>query len=298
MNIQLLNKIAKVGLDQLGDAYVVGEDVKNPDGIMDNVSKTLYIPLYGKAYVSRQGILLSDPKAEEIWQAEGFPLQGKAKSKWLAYYMGMRSAVFDAWLKNRMAQMPEAVVLHIGCGLDSRNLRVGAGKCWYDIDFPEVIEERKRFFNDEAGYHMLGADARDPEMLSAIPGGGTAIVVMEGISMYLQPEELSGLLQRLTKHFSRVFLLLDCYTRFAAKASKFKNPINTVGVTRVNGIDDPQILCGDTGFRFVAEHSMTPEKLVAQLPASEQRIFRTVYGGAAARGLYRMFELETADERQ
>ena len=34
MNIQLLNKIAKVGLDQLGDAYNVGEDIANPDGIM------------------------------------------------------------------------------------------------------------------------------------------------------------------------------------------------------------------------------------------------------------------------
>ena len=34
MNIQLLNKIAKVGLDQLGDQYNVGEDVQNPDGIM------------------------------------------------------------------------------------------------------------------------------------------------------------------------------------------------------------------------------------------------------------------------
>ena len=34
MNIQLLNKIAKVGLDQLGDAYVIGEDIANPDGIL------------------------------------------------------------------------------------------------------------------------------------------------------------------------------------------------------------------------------------------------------------------------
>lgn len=34
MNIQLLNKIAKVGLDQLGNAYTVGEDIANPDGIM------------------------------------------------------------------------------------------------------------------------------------------------------------------------------------------------------------------------------------------------------------------------
>ena len=62
---------------------------------MDNVNKTLYIPLYGKAYVSKKGIILRDPKAEVIWAAEGFPLKGKSKSKWLAYYMGMRAAVFD-----------------------------------------------------------------------------------------------------------------------------------------------------------------------------------------------------------
>ena len=34
MNIQLLNKIAKVGLDQLGDGYQVGAESANPDGIM------------------------------------------------------------------------------------------------------------------------------------------------------------------------------------------------------------------------------------------------------------------------
>ena len=33
---------------------------------MDQVNKTLYIPLYGKAYVSRKGIILKDAKAEEI----------------------------------------------------------------------------------------------------------------------------------------------------------------------------------------------------------------------------------------
>ena len=34
MNIQLLNKIAAVGLDQLDASYNVGENVENPDGIM------------------------------------------------------------------------------------------------------------------------------------------------------------------------------------------------------------------------------------------------------------------------
>ena len=37
---------------------------------MNNVNKTLYIPLYGKAYVSKRGLFLHDAKAEEIRQAE------------------------------------------------------------------------------------------------------------------------------------------------------------------------------------------------------------------------------------
>ena len=91
---------------------------------MDGVNKTLYIPLYGKAFVSRKGIILRDSKAEEIWAAEQFPLKGKAKSKWLAYYMGMRSAVFDDWLREKLGTRENAVVIHLGCGMDSRCLRL------------------------------------------------------------------------------------------------------------------------------------------------------------------------------
>ncbi len=91
---------------------------------MNSVNKTLFIPLYGKACVSRAGIILHDPKAEEIWAAESFPLRGKAKSKWLAYYMGMRAAVFDRWAAEGIASTPDALVLHMGCGMDTRVLRV------------------------------------------------------------------------------------------------------------------------------------------------------------------------------
>ncbi len=34
MNIQLLNKIAKIGLDELDESYKIGEDVADPDGIL------------------------------------------------------------------------------------------------------------------------------------------------------------------------------------------------------------------------------------------------------------------------
>ena len=124
---------------------------------MDNVNKTLYIPLYGKAIVSKKSIILSDKKAEQIQSEEGFRLKGKSKSKWLAYFMAMRAAVFDHWLKDKMVSNKNAVVLHIGCGMDSRIDRVGSdGHLWYDIDFEDVIELRKKHFSTNEHYKMLG----------------------------------------------------------------------------------------------------------------------------------------------
>ena len=34
---------------------------------MNNINKTLYILLYGKAYVSKKGVILHDEKAQEIY---------------------------------------------------------------------------------------------------------------------------------------------------------------------------------------------------------------------------------------
>ncbi|MGN0412044.1 MAG: hypothetical protein ACI4FV_03325 [Lachnospiraceae bacterium] len=58
--------------------------------------------------------------AEKIWEAEAFPIRGKSKSKWLNYNMAMRARVFDDWTEYMLRQNKSALVLHIGCGLDSR----------------------------------------------------------------------------------------------------------------------------------------------------------------------------------
>ena len=258
---------------------------------MNNVNKTLYIPLYGKAFVSRRGILLEDPKAEAIWAAGGFPLKGKAKSRWLAYYMGMRSAVFDRWLRKMLKEDPCAVVLHIGCGLDSRPERVAhPGHLWLDVDFPEVIAERRKFFPETEQQRLVGSDIREEAWLDQIPEGSTLVIVMEGVSMYLTVPELKTVLARWKQRFPSMHLLLDSYTEFAAKATKYKNPINEVGVSQVYGFDDPEILTEDTGLTFVQEHTMTPEDLICQLKGLERSIFRRVFAGKLAGKIYRLYE--------
>lgn len=259
---------------------------------MDSVNKTMYIPLYGKAYVSRRGLILSDPTAERIWQAEGFPLKGKSRSKWLAYYMGMRSAVCDQWLRDQMEQWPNAVILHMGCGMDSRVHRVRLnGHAWYDVDFPDVIQERRKYFADTESYHMMDADIRDPSWVSRIAENGRAIIVMEGVSMYLTFQELQGVFRNLQEKFDEICLLMDCYTTFAAKASKYKNPVRDVGVSRVYGLDDPATL-DSTGIHFVQEREMTPRQYIEELRGMERKIFEKLYAGKMAWKLYRLYEFE------
>jgi O-methyltransferase involved in polyketide biosynthesis len=257
---------------------------------VNSVNRTLYIPLYGKAYVSRRGMLLRDEKAEQIWEKEGFPLKGKAKSRWLAYYMGMRSAVFDLWTREQLGDDAGAVVLHVGCGMDSRCIRVEhPGHLWYDVDFPEVIAQRKRYFAETETNHMIASDIREDGWLREIPSGRKAIILMEGISMYLQPSELKAVLKGWKDHFGEVRIFMDSYTVFAAKATKYKNPINQVGVTQVYGFDDPNAL-EEAGISFVREHALTPEWLISQLPKKEQGFFRRMFAGKMAEKIYRLYE--------
>ena len=257
---------------------------------MNNVNKTLYIPLYGKAYVSKKGLFLHDKKAEEIWEKEGFLLKGKSKSKWLAYYMGVRSAVFDEWVKEQTETLRGAVVVHIGCGMDSRILRVGAENCkWYDVDFDEVIQERKRYYAQSNNYKMIAGDVRNNEWLDKIKETERAVVVMEGVSMYLTIEEMQALRDSLCAHFKEISLLVDCYTSFAAKMSKRRNPVKDVGVTKVYGIDEPKALQNGE-FVYVQEHTMVPEKYVRELKGLEKLIFGKLYAGGFSKKLYRLFE--------
>lgn len=177
--------------------------------------------------------------------------------------------------------------------MDSRVLRVGSYKNpWYDADFEDVIQERKRYFQETDAYFMLSADVRNPEWLLKIPENKEAVVVMEGVSMYMTPEENKALFQNLKKHYASVRLLMDAYTSLSAKFTRIANPVKNVGVLKTYGIDAPEMLESDD-ILFEKEHEMTPQFLIDALTGMEKRIFRKMYAGTFAKKLYRMYEFES-----
>lgn len=260
---------------------------------MDPVHQTLFIPLYGKAWVSRRHILLDDPMAERIWAAEAFPIRGKAASKYLAYNMAMRACVFDAWTRKQLALCDHALVLHIGCGLDSRCVRVSRGAArWIDADLEPVIAVRRRYFSESDGYAMRALDASSERDLRALPAADTAVVILEGVSMYLSGEELARLLRTLSERYARVHVLMDVYTRRAARLSRRSNPVSRLGVTALHGVDDMQELLQGTRLRVVCEHAMTPPSLTDALPGVDRWVFKGLFLQRVYRMFYRLYELE------
>ena len=260
--------------------------------IMNEVNRTLFIPLYGKARVSRMNIIIRDPTAEAIWEREAFPIHGKSRSKWLAYNMAMRARVFDDWTDRMLAQNPRALVLHVGCGLDSRCRRVTQPyDRWIDCDFPGVIAVRRKYYGETEHYRMAALDASDPAQVDALPDADTAIVVLEGLSMYLTNEQLHAFLQALHDKYPNLHILMDIYTEFGARASKVKNPVNDVGVTELYGVDDIDALLAGTGIRLQTEHSFTPAYLVSMLKPAERAFFKLMFTGKMYSRIYRLPEL-------
>ena len=89
--------------------------------------------------------------------------------------------------------------------------------------------------------------------------------------------------------------MLYVMTERIAEASKYKNPINDVGVTRVYGVDTPDVFADNTGLQFLKEHDMTPRYMVDDLEDLEKIIFKSIFGGRISKKMYRLYEYSNCD---
>ena len=201
--------------------------------------------------------------------------------------MAMRARVFDDWLKDKLND--DCVILHLGCGMDSRYLRVECTCLWYDIDFEDVIKERRRYYHESESYHMIGTDLNQSGWIDDIKKDKNVIVLIEGMSMYMKYHDLESLFSIISQNFEHVSLLMDCYSEFGAKMSKYKNPIHEVGVYEVYGLDEPEKL-DHTGLYYSQSYNMTPDCLIDELEGMDHVIFKTLYSGRTAKKIYKLYE--------
>jgi len=207
---------------------------------LSSVSETLLVTLYLRAMeTQRPDALIKDEKAVELVTrlSSGSPIRYDFERIKLLHLneankmvIILRSREFDRYAANFLARHSDAVVVHIGCGLDSRFERVDNGQVeWYDLDLPDVIELRRKLTGsarqitgsarqitgDEAErYHLLGCSVLEDAWLEALSVHRKRpfLFLAEGVFMYLEEIQAKSLVLLLRNQFPGAELVFDAYS--------------------------------------------------------------------------------------
>src|SRR5688500_11912299 len=153
--------------------------------------------------------------------------------------VALRGRQLDTWTREFLAAQPEATVLHLACGLDTRAQRLGVppGVRWIDLDHPAVVALRERLLPPPDGdYRLVGASVTDEGWLESIPADRPAVAVFEGLSMYLREEDGRRLVEGITGRFPGGQLLFDCYGTIGIRLQRLVPAVRNSGATLHWGI--------------------------------------------------------------
>lgn len=224
----------------MGRTVVAGEKVN-----LTGAKETLLLTLYGKALESRlPNSLLRDYFADEAVRNIDYDFSRLKVDNNLGIGLAIRAKTLDVCVQDFLARNPDAIVLHLGCGLDTRIFRIDppAGVDWFDVDYPEVIDLRRRLYPVRDRYHLIASSLTEPGWLNEVPRDRPAIVVAEGLTPYLAAEEGQQLFSRLVGHLSSGELVFDAYSRLGLKIIRLNSSFRATGAEVHWSIEDPHEL--------------------------------------------------------
>jgi O-methyltransferase involved in polyketide biosynthesis len=257
--------------------------------------ETLFIPLYGKAQESRRpNPILVDRTAEAIIRRVDYdftPLRVPAKT---SVTLALRARKLDDCVRNFLSARRGALVLHLGCGLDSRIERLERPTVpWYDLDYPDVIALRRQFYPETATYHLLSSSVTDHAWMDQVAEPGPAIIIAEGLLMYLVPAEVKTLVQALKARFAGSELACDAFSGLTVRRIARHPSLQRTGAAIRWGIDDPrEIESWAPGIRLLEEWFFSQSPAVAKLSPGFRLMFRLAALIPAAQRAHRVLRYQ------
>ena len=204
--------------------------------------ETLLITLWAKAGESLlPDSLLKDRFAAEAAARIDYDFARLKVDRDLMVGLAMRAHILDGWTRDFLSRHGDALVLHLGCGLDSRVFRIDPpdGVDWFDVDYPEVIALRRKLYPARANYQLVGSSVTEPGWLADIPRDRPAMIVAEGLLPYLPEEEVPLLFERLVRHCGSGEIVFDAYSPLGLKLIALQPSIRATGAVLQWALGDP-----------------------------------------------------------
>ncbi len=225
---------------------------ETPHQDLSGVAETSLIALYIRAIESqRTDALIKDERAEAV--VRQLDQEYLRKTTALTEDTGrvvmiLKTREFDRFAQDFLGRHPDAVVVHIGCGLDTRFERVAErnGQVeWYDLDLPDVIELRRKLVGGEgARHHFLACSVLDSAWLDTVSVHHQRpfLFLAEGVFMYFEEAQVKSLVLTLRDHFPGAELVFDAFSPFLRWAHNFKVTRTGIGAHLHWSLKHPQDL--------------------------------------------------------
>jgi len=171
--------------------------------IVEHVSDTARIVAAHRAReTQRADGLIRDPFAALLSGEKGMAIAfGDPLAEYASFRIGLRDRFVDDLLAGVIQREAIETVVNLGAGLDTRpwRLNLPAGLRWIEVDFEDMLAYKAEQLRNERPhclFEQIAADISLPadraRVFDAI-GDRTALVITEGLLMYLPKETLEAL---------------------------------------------------------------------------------------------------------
>jgi O-methyltransferase involved in polyketide biosynthesis len=194
---------------------------------LSGVPETLLWTLYYRATeAARPDSVIDDPKAVELVAAIDYPFAERfgAAVGGQAQWQALRSRTFDDAVRRFAREHPGGTVVALADGLETGFWRTDDGRLrWLSVDLPETVAVRSALLPDdpaEPRRRTLACSALDPAWMDEVDTAHGVLVTAQGLLMYLQPDDVRGLIDACADRFPGGAFVFDTAPRWFAELAK------------------------------------------------------------------------------
>ena len=224
---------------------------------LSGVPETMLQTVYARAKESAGRGAIRDEKAEQIVAELDYDFSLADKDGAMRSGVIARTLVLDRLVADWLKAHPGAVVVNIACGLDTRCYRMSGYAHWYDLDLPETIAVREKLLPENGKISQIAMSAMDDWGSEICEQNTPALIVIEGLTMYLSAADVQRIFAVIAKRFDRTTVFVETMDPAMAKRFKEKS-IEGSHAKFTWGIKNGQALAALLpDLRFVEEHALT-----------------------------------------
>ncbi|MGO4444550.1 class I SAM-dependent methyltransferase [Mycobacterium sp. 2YAF39] len=196
--------------------------------MLTGVSETALLTLNGRAHQARHPeAIIEDPMAIRLVDAIHFDFDKFGRRK--GQEMALRSLAFDRAATQYLSAHPAATVVALAEGLQTSFWRISSALPdaefrWLTVDFQPIIDLRRQLLPSSARITNLAQSALDYSWMDAVDASNGVFITAEGLLMYLQPDDATGLITECAKRFPGGQMIFDLppvlVKKFAPKGLK------------------------------------------------------------------------------